>query len=66
VDGLPEDRLATTEEVGEYLQVPVGTLYQWRCRGTGPRSYKIGRHIRYQAADVYAWRDQRAAGGGGT
>lgn len=66
MDGLPEDRLATTEEVGEYLQVPVGTLYQWRCRDTGPRSYKIGRHIRYQAADVYAWCDQRAAGGGGT
>jgi excisionase family DNA binding protein len=43
------------EEVSEYLGVPVATLYQWRHRGYGPVSARIGKHLRYDPDDVRAW-----------
>ena len=48
--------LATPEDVAEYLNnIPVKTLAQWRSKGTGPQYRKIGRHVRYDWADVHAW-----------
>lgn len=52
--------LATPEQVSEYLGVPVQTLYMWRYRGTGPRSSRVGRHIRYRWVDVERWLDEQA------
>lgn len=49
------ERLMTVEEVAEYLGVPVNTLYQWRHKGTGPTAFRVGRFLRYDAADVRAW-----------
>ncbi|WP_432862332.1 helix-turn-helix transcriptional regulator [Microbispora rosea] len=49
------DRLWGVEEVSNFLGVPVATLYVWRHRRTGPKSRKIGRHLRYLPADVQAW-----------
>ncbi|MFC9296925.1 helix-turn-helix transcriptional regulator [Streptomyces sp. NPDC057011] len=46
---------ATPEEVAAYLQVPVGTLYQWRHKGYGPPAVRIGKHLRYTWSDVDAW-----------
>ena len=54
------ERLLTVEEVAEWLGVPVGTIYAWRYRSTGPASYKVGRHVRFRRADVERWlEDQR-------
>ncbi|MET9022421.1 helix-turn-helix domain-containing protein [Actinopolymorpha sp. NPDC004070] len=39
----------------EYLGVPIETLYRWRYIGAGPRAARIGKHLRYDPADVYAW-----------
>lgn len=52
-----EDRpLATPEDVARYLNdIPVKTLAQWRSKGTGPEYQKVGRHVRYDWADVHAW-----------
>lgn len=47
--------LATPPEVAEYLRKPVGTLKEWRWRGTGPRYTRQGRDVRYDWEDVYAW-----------
>lgn len=47
--------LLTTEDLAEYLQVPLKTIYDWRTNGTGPTAYKFGRHLRYRACDVEAW-----------
>ena len=47
--------LATRAEVAEHINVPVGTLEQWAHRGVGPRYVRVGRHARYQWADVDAW-----------
>jgi excisionase family DNA binding protein len=54
-------RLLSVEEVAEVLGVPVRTLYQWRHKGVGPLGLRVGRHLRYRAADVSAWIDGRAA-----
>jgi excisionase family DNA binding protein len=51
----------TIEEVSTFLRVPVGTLYQWRHRRTGPKAAKVGRHLRYNPADVRAWLTTQAA-----
>ena len=53
--------LWSIEEVSAFLRVPVGTLYQWRYRRTGPRAFKVGRHLRYDPADVRSWLSGQAA-----
>jgi excisionase family DNA binding protein len=51
----------TIEEVSAFLRVPVGTLYQWRHRRTGPRASKVGKHLRYNPAEVRTWLERQAA-----
>jgi predicted DNA-binding transcriptional regulator AlpA len=58
--GIP-DRLLSVRDLSEMLQVPVGTIYHWRHRGQGPRSIRIGGHLRYDPADVVAWLAARKA-----
>jgi excisionase family DNA binding protein len=48
-------KLWTVRDVSEYLGVPVGTLYDWRGKGYGPRARKVGRHLRYQPDQVREW-----------
>lgn len=40
------------EELSEYLNVPVRTLYDWRLAGKGPSAVHIVRQIRYFVTDV--------------
>jgi hypothetical protein len=48
--------LATPEDLAEFLNdIPVKTLAEWRSRGIGPRYRKVGRHVRYDWADIQAW-----------
>ncbi len=54
-------RLLWAEEVATMLGVPVKTLYQWRYKGVGPVGVRVGRHLRYRAADVELWIDGRVA-----
>jgi DNA-binding transcriptional MerR regulator len=50
------------EQVAEYLGVPVQTLYTWRKRHYGPPAGRVGRHLRYDPAEVRLWfRQQQAA-----
>ena len=53
----PEHRLWTVDDLSEFLQVPVKTLYQWRSRGYGPKGRRVGKYIRYTETDVLAWID---------
>jgi len=55
------ERLWTVEDLSAFLGVPVTTLYQWRYRRTGPRARRVGRHLRYDPADVRSWLEQQAA-----
>ncbi len=49
------DRLLTVEELAEFLDLPVRTLYTWRYRGEGPVGFRVGKHIRYRWSDVDRW-----------
>jgi excisionase family DNA binding protein len=49
--------LLTAAEVAEYLEVPQGTLANWRYLGRGPAFVRLGRHVRYRSEDVAAWID---------
>lgn len=51
----------TVSDVSAFLGVPVGTLYQWRHRRIGPRAARVGRHLRYDPAEVRAWFDKQVA-----
>ena len=49
--------LFTPTELSAVLDVPVGTLANWRYLGRGPRFVRIGRHVRYRSEDLRAWLD---------
>lgn len=49
------ERMWTSQDVSEFLGVPVATLYKWRCEGAGPVARKVGRHLRYFPEDVRSW-----------
>lgn len=59
--GKPLRELWTIKEVSEFLNVPVGTLYQWRHRSVGPPAYRVGKHLRYDPAGVRRWLLEEAA-----
>lgn len=52
--GLP-DRYLTPVDLAALLGVPLETIYQWRRKDTGPRGFRVGRHLRYDPEDVRAW-----------
>lgn len=55
--GLGE--LLTPTAVSEYLGIPESTLANWRYLRRGPAYLRVGRHVRYRAADVAAWVHQQ-------
>jgi len=52
---MSEDKLWTAQEVADYFGVPLGTVYQWNSKRTGPRGIRVGRHVRYSRAEVDRW-----------
>jgi excisionase family DNA binding protein len=57
----PDDRLQSVEELADYLEVPVKTIYTWRHRNTGPQGFRVGKHVRFRWHDVQTWVAQRIA-----
>jgi excisionase family DNA binding protein len=53
--------LLTITEAADILRTPVNTLRYWRQLGTGPASFRIGRHVVYRRSDVLAWIDNQQA-----
>jgi len=51
----PEHDLLTITEAADLVRAPVATLRYWRHRGTGPRSFRLGRRVLYRRDDVDAW-----------
>jgi len=54
---MPE--LLTISQAAAYLNVPVATLRWWRTEGAGPPAVKLGRHLRYDKAEVDRWVAER-------
>ena len=47
--------LLSSRAVADYLDIPTGTLANWRYQGRGPAYVRIGRHVRYRAEDIARW-----------
>jgi excisionase family DNA binding protein len=55
------DRLLTVEDLADYLDIPVATVYAWRYRRQGPPGFRVGRHLRFRWSDVEVWIEDRIA-----
>ena len=53
------DELLTIAEVAAIVRAPVATLRYWRHLGTGPRSFRVGRGVRYWRTEVTRWLQQQ-------
>lgn len=52
-------RLLSMQELSDWLQVPIKTLYDWRHKGEGPPTIRVGRHLRFDPADIADWLNAR-------
>ncbi|WP_308424784.1 helix-turn-helix transcriptional regulator [Longimycelium tulufanense] len=43
------------EDLANFLGVPKNTIYQWRSKGYGPPSRKVGRYVKYLPDEVRRW-----------
>ncbi|GHA70715.1 hypothetical protein GCM10010391_65580 [Streptomyces anthocyanicus] len=53
--GLPSRYLTPDDLVAMFDLPSVETVYQWRRKRTGPPGFRVGRHLRYDPADVRTW-----------
>ncbi len=47
--------LLSIEELAEYLDVPVATIYDWRVDGKRPCAVRIGRRVKFAISDINTW-----------
>lgn len=52
--------LLSPQDLADYLDVPVATVYRWNTHGKGPTVVKVGRHVRYRRSDVVDWLESNA------
>lgn len=56
-------RFLTPDDLVEMFELPsVETVYQWRRKRTGPRGFRVGRHLRFDPDDVRAWVESKLRG----
>jgi Helix-turn-helix domain len=55
------DEMLTIDEAAAFLRKPLGTMRWWRHCGTGPRSFLVGRNVRYWRTDLILWLAEQAA-----
>jgi hypothetical protein len=54
-----ENALWSSDDLAEFLNVPLSTVRHWRLNHVGPPAMKLGRHVRYRPRDVEVWLAQR-------
>ena len=59
MEAQPGDQLLGSQELADYLGVPLRTVYVWAARGTGPERVRVGRHTRYRMSAVNVWLDAK-------
>ncbi len=48
------------QELADYLGVPLTTVYNWRVKGSGPKGYRVGKHVRFRLEDVTRWLEEHS------
>ena len=62
-----KDRLLTTPEAAQLLQVTPGTLENWRVTGRYELPFvKVGRRVRYRESSLVEWLNRRTSEAGAT
>ena len=56
-----DSELLTVQQLAEFLQVPVTTIYRWRQQGLAPPGIRVGRYVRFRRRDVEAFLEQRTS-----
>lgn len=56
------DRYLTPDDIAAIFGVPLETVYQWRKKRTGPPGFRIGKHLRYDPADLHTYVTQQKNG----
>lgn len=57
-----QPRLWTHDEAAEYLSLAPQTLHFMNYKGTGPKSYRVGKYRRYRQRDIDAWLESKCLG----
>lgn len=52
--------LLDPKAAGAYLDLSEWTLAEWRCKGNGPRYFKVGNRVRYSLAELNIWLEARS------
>jgi PTS system nitrogen regulatory IIA component len=53
---MAEEQLMSVEEMAQYLNVNISTVYMWSQKGQMP-AMKVGKMWRYRRSDIDAWLD---------
>jgi hypothetical protein len=53
------ERLWTHDETAAYLHISPWTLHHLCVNGAGPLRFKVGKHLRYDPADLQQWLQSR-------
>lgn len=61
---MSDKDLFTPQELADFLQVRLSTVYYWSHIGYIPR-VKVGRHLRFKRSSVQAWLEKRERPGRG-
>jgi len=60
---MKDERLATPEEISDFLGVPLQTLAKWRSQDIGPSYFKlVNGRVRYRMGVVAEWLASQAVG----
>ena len=54
-DNHDDDVMFSIGEAADYLRLSIDTLRDYRQRGVGPESFKVGRYVRYWRSVLRAW-----------
>jgi predicted DNA-binding transcriptional regulator AlpA len=54
-----DDRWLSIKDLSERYQLPIGTIRDWRHRGTGPRGVRFGNAVRFRLSEVLRWEAER-------
>jgi len=51
----------SVHELALELDVSDQAIYDLRCRGRGPRGFRVGRHLRFRRSEIQAWLERLEA-----
>lgn len=54
-DAISFERLWTVDDLSAFLGIAVHTIRGWRSKNYGPPARKVGKHLRYDPAQVREW-----------